>query len=90
MDLGLVLRGQPIGILANLTIEYEEATRHVEMEVDATEEVEHIGTTNEAEVQVDASQGEEMEIGGVRKTLSEVLPEAEPSFTASRAVMTGP
>lgn len=33
VDLGLVLTGQPISILADLTTEFEEATKHTKMEI---------------------------------------------------------
>lgn len=89
LDLGLVLAGQPIGILADFIAELEEATRHVEMEVEPTKVEGQVSTTTEVEVQTGVVQGEEVEIRGVKKTLSEVFAEAELSFVALGTVKTG-
>lgn len=89
--MGLVLAGQPISILANLSAELEELTRSIEMESKQAGAIEQVGIAVEnSEALTDTAQIEEMEVGGVRETLSEVLTDAEPSFAVSVAVKIGP
>lgn len=47
LDLGPVLAGHPIGILADLIAEFEKVTRHIEMEVEPARVVEQVSTTAE-------------------------------------------
>lgn len=54
LDLGLVLAGQPISILADLTTEFEGATRHAEMEVEPNKAAGQVGTTTGVKVQTSA------------------------------------
>lgn len=52
LDLGLVLAGQSIGILANVIAEFGEASRHTKMQVEPTEVIEQVGTTTDVDVQI--------------------------------------
>lgn len=66
------------------------------MEVEPTGAVEEVGHTKKVknvknvEAQVDATPSEEIEVGGVRETLTEALGDDKPSFTKSGAEKTGP
>lgn len=88
-SLGLVLAGQPIGVLVVLTAEFEEATQRAQMETDPAWGDRQGRIFAEVGAQPSIGQ-EEVEVGRVRKTLSEVLAEAKPSFATSGAVKTGP
>lgn len=99
LDMGLVLVGQPIGVLVDLSTELEEATRPTEIELKPTEVVEQVGNNEEvcnaenfeeAGAQVDTVWTDMIEVREVKKTLTEVLVDVEPSFPRSGVVKTGP
>lgn len=89
-SLGLVLAGQPIGILADLTAEFDKADQRVAMEIEPTGGEGQINIAVEVDIQPGVSQGEGVETGGVRETLIEVLADAEPSVPSSCVVKMGP
>lgn len=60
------------------------------MGVKLTGAVEEVGLVEDGDVQVDATQLIEMEIGGIRETLIEVFSNVKPSFVKSGAVKTVP
>lgn len=99
LNMVLVLASQPIRVLEDLITELGETTWLAEIvvkptgavkEVGHTEEVRNAENIDDTEVEVDATQSKEIEVGGVRETLTEVLADVEPILVKSKAVKTGP
>lgn len=92
-SLGLTLSGQPLGVLVDLTVELEEASRQAVRELELVEEDANVEADTEVSLgpEVVRGEGSQLEEAGViRETLSEALADAEPSFTSANAMKTGP
>lgn len=103
-SLGLVLDGPPIGILADLTDEFEEASRRMVCAAELVDEEKDINVGTKVALPTEMvpkksiAEGSQAvvvsanlsEVGAVRETLSEVFADAEASFPISNAVKTSP
>lgn len=91
-SLGMVLSGQPLGVLTDLTTELEEASRQTVPEMESIEEDEDrdAGTETSPGPEVTHEGGSQSgKVGVVRETLTEVLADAKPNFASANAVKTG-
>lgn len=103
-SLGLVLFCRPIGVLADLTAEFDEASRCLARSMELVDTDDDIVAGTEVAKPTDAIPNKSVfeesqrlavltshpEVGVVRETLSEVLANEEPSFPSVNAVKTGP
>lgn len=70
LDMGLILAGQPIGVLEDLTAKLDEETWSAKMEVEPTGAVEGVIHAVDVEDQVNATRSIEVEVRGVKETLT--------------------
>lgn len=97
-SVGLVLASKSLGVLADLTTEFKEASRHTLQKTELAEKEDELGTgtkvTPQSEVILEESRTvvdarvDLIEVREVKKTPSEILAEAEQSFLTFNVMKT--